>query len=132
MGAGVATAAAAVLAGGAPGARAPEIAAEVCELSHADRATTRAVRCMGCHDGSAAPGVAFRMRAGDTPGFDHPVDVDYASAAARDRRLRPRPDAGVVLVDGLISCTTCHDGRSREPFHVVVTRQELCISCHEM
>lgn len=126
-GAALAAAAAAVLGGAAP-----DVAREVCELPQADRATTRAARCMACHDGSAGAGVQFRMRAGSTPGFDHPVEVDYASAAARNRGLRPAPGPGTVLVDGRISCTTCHDGRSALRASLARPQPELCLSCHDL
>lgn len=121
-----------VLAGAASGGDVA-VPTGVCELGRADRGRTPAVRCMGCHDGSAGPGVEFRMRAGG-PGFDHPVDVDYGSAALRDPRLvagaqLPRE---LVLVDGRVACTTCHDGASTERAHVVRSKQELCITCHRM
>jgi predicted CXXCH cytochrome family protein len=105
-----------------------------CELRTADRAATPAAACLACHDGSVGTGVSFQMRAMNRPGFDHPVDVDYARAALRDRRLLPPallpPD--VVLVNGRVACTTCHDGGGTERGHTVRGREDLCRSCHQM
>jgi hypothetical protein len=45
----------------------------------------------------------------------HVFDVDYASAAAGNPMLRPADEVvrrGVLLPDGQVRCTTCHDARS--------------------
>jgi predicted CXXCH cytochrome family protein len=117
-----------------PRVRAEELGG-TCALAGADRARTPAASCMACHDGSAAQGISFQMRsATGAVVLDHPVDVDYASAALRDRRLvspamLPRE---LVLVGGRVACTTCHDGASRERAHTVRVRADLCTSCHRM
>src|SRR5512140_146453 len=53
-----------------------------CELVMANRATASSMRCAGCHDGSI--GASIELRTGtDRDGMSHPVEVDYARAAAR-------------------------------------------------
>lgn len=120
--------------GSAGGPLRPEVELKVCELRNADRARTSTRSCIACHDGSVGPGAGFEMRAGNQPGLDHPVDVPYAEAAARDPRLAPAsalpPD--VILVNGRVACTTCHDGASTERGHAVRGQPELCTSCHRM
>lgn len=98
-----------------------------CALDGTDRATTPVRACTGCH---GPHGVGFALAA------THPVDVDYAAAAAAstgDRALRtastlPRD---LVLVDGVVTCTTCHDARSRLPFRLARSgARALCVACH--
>lgn len=128
-----------VLVGAAVTARAAEhegaaVGESVCELQGAARARTPSTACMACHDGAAGPGVSFVMRAGNQPGFDHPVEIDYAQASARDPRLVPPSGLPpeLVLVQGRLACTTCHDGASSEPRRVAGRAMDLCTSCHRM
>lgn len=98
-----------------------------CALDGADRATTRVAACTGCH---GPHGVGFALAA------THPVDVDYAAAAAGssgERALRPasKVPRDLVLVDGAVTCTTCHDARSRLPFRLARSgARALCVACH--
>lgn len=130
-----AAAAAVALLGGAVVAGASTPGASACELGAAAREATPSTACMACHDGAAGPGVSFQMSpAGGRPGFDHPVEIDYAAASARDHRLVPPgelPDE-LVLVGGKVACTTCHDGRSEEPGRVAGRLVALCTACHRM
>ena len=54
----------------------------------------------------------------------HPVQVDYAAAAARAPDLyRPLDEAirrGVFLPDGQIKCLTCHDPGSRWKYKIAL------------
>ena len=124
--------AAAALAASAAARALPE--GEMCELGRADRSRATARDCMQCHDGSAGPGVGFRM-GGDRSGMGHPVDVDYPSfAAPHAGQYQPaaRLPREVVLVGGrTIQCTTCHDGASNGPKRVVKVR-DLCLACHNL
>ena len=74
-----------------------------CALLLAGSDTLPTTDCVNCH----------RSAMGS---HSHPVDTDYAYASSRPRSgLRPMADVvkrGLLLVDGKISCTTCHDSRS--------------------
>lgn len=79
--------------------------AESCALATASPARSTSADCLGCH--------SQREHA------SHPVEVDYAQAQrgggmmARD--LRPVAELqrrGVRLVNGKVTCLTCHDARS--------------------
>jgi hypothetical protein len=88
---------------------------------------------MACHDGTAGASVGFVARPGGL-GVSHPVGVDYAAAVARQPgRYATAADLppDVPLVAGKVECTTCHDGASREPDHVV-RGNGLCTACHRL
>ena len=124
--------------------RAPTPMPEVCELPNAMPGRTPTRSCMGCHDGTigSLADVTFPSTlegfpsAPLAPGSNsHPVDVDYAAAAQR------RPDSftpvaalprEVLLLDGKITCVTCHHPDSPERFRVALSmdRSALCFSCH--
>jgi hypothetical protein len=76
-----------------------------CGLLAADGGSGDSKGCLACH-AESAHGI-------------HPVEVDYAAAEARRfRRSGFRPVAevvarGVRLVDGKVTCVTCHSGTSR-------------------
>jgi hypothetical protein len=101
-------------------------AEETCLLRFARRSTTPASRCLACHDGSAARPFDHLSNG------SHPVGVSYDAGSARIALLRPRAmlPAQVVLVDGEVACTTCHDGRSATPHRVALSVGELCTACH--
>jgi hypothetical protein len=76
-------------------------------------------RLTGVEDPSSETCLRCHGSGGALPGSNHPVDMDYESAAARSRgsmlALRPIAEVvarGVFLPDGQIRCVTCHDGRS--------------------
>jgi predicted CXXCH cytochrome family protein len=117
----------------APGSAPP--AESLCELQQADRARAGARGCLACHDGSIASGQMARAHEGGSGA--HPVDVDYHLSHAR------RPDAfhapaalpaNLRLVDGKVTCTTCHDGSSSERGKPAVTMRgsAMCFSCHDV
>jgi predicted CXXCH cytochrome family protein len=97
---------------------------DTCLLRWARRSTTPATRCLTCHDGSAARPFDHLSNG------SHPVGVAYD--ASRVPLLRPRAalPAQVVLVNGEVACTSCHDGRSATPHRVAMTVGDLCIACH--
>jgi hypothetical protein len=76
-----------------------------CGLLAAGGGSVDSKSCLGCH-AESAHGI-------------HPIEVDYAAAEARRfRRSGFRPMAevvarGVRLVDGKVTCVTCHSGTSR-------------------
>jgi predicted CXXCH cytochrome family protein len=112
-----------------------------CELARVDRARTTSQACMTCHDGSTGPGVGWVTSGGTgssgqqrMPVPSHPVGIAYAPVALErpgklvaPSRLPPE----LVLVNGRIECTTCHDARATAPDHVVRT-PGLCLSCHTL
>jgi len=110
----------------------PEDRDEVCELARVDRARTPSLRCVACHDGSS--GMAVTIGPAGAGHGDHPVEVDYAAVAARQPGryvpLTQLPE-DVPLVDGKVTCTSCHDGASRHPGRVV-RAGSLCQSCHDL
>ncbi len=71
-----------------------------CGLSKPGAERAPAAECMRCH--------ALHRT--------HPVELDYAAAAAREPRDYATAEevvrAGVFLLDGQVRCVTCHDQRS--------------------
>lgn len=104
-----------------------------CELARVDRAKATARACMSCHDGSAGPLVELE-RSPDGHGTSHPVEVDYATAAA-SHPDQYQPVAGIPaeipLVRGKVECTSCHDPAAPGPGHVAKVR-DLCLACHRL
>lgn len=107
---------------------------EVCTLARIDRARTPSSYCLGCHDGTIAPSVTrFSEIRHDR---SHPVGTDYAAIQATGfGALRPPAelDPALVLVDGKLECTTCHDGDAPSPSHTALpmNRSAMCLGCHD-
>ncbi|MDH4163676.1 MAG: cytochrome c3 family protein [Nitrospirota bacterium] len=99
--------------------------------------------CLSCHDGSiGAPATvrigSFRhgIRTGDTAQeLSHPVGVSYRRAMLRRGGLRPPEtlDRRIRLVNGKVSCASCHNMFSREARLLTVAnnRSGLCLECHD-
>ena len=110
-----------------------------CELGHVDRSRVRSEFCIGCHDGTVAPGIE-RHRTyldGRGPAGSHPVDVNFSFARLRsERRLRFASELppNLVLKQGVVTCATCHDGESKLPSHLAMDNREsqMCFACHGM
>jgi hypothetical protein len=85
--------------------------------THTVKLDRLSLHCMQCHNGST-PGKRVSIKAADTPmrfeGFrslDHPVGMFYDEHASRNpHRFRPTfsLDRSVRLVDGKVSCISCH------------------------
>jgi predicted CXXCH cytochrome family protein len=122
----LALSAAAALAAGAG----PAAGADPCALATADRLQATSRDCLACHDGS----VASAPVGGSARGGHHPIDLDYARAAASNPRLATlfEVSRSLVLPSGQVSCVTCHDGASTQPMHTALTmdRSRLCTGCH--
>lgn len=97
--------------------------------------------CLGCHEGSVGPAAGYSL--GGQKGLDfrgtnfsHPIGLNYASAAARDRKLRSPDDlpSFIGLVDGKLGCSSCHSPFSHQPNMLVESneRSALCFECHLM
>lgn len=127
-----------VAAAGSPmprrGGPAPAGRETVCELERVDRGTTTAQSCLACHHGDIGPGAMFLMAPPGQQGVEHPVEVDYRQSFLHRPGQYAAPESlppDVPLVNGKVSCTSCHDPRSPEQNHV--TRPEsLCIACHRL
>lgn len=114
-----------------------------CALGRVNRAQMDSRTCLGCHDGTSAPGVAYQRphevgrSLASAMHTAHPVDVDYELAASqKPGSLHPvgiLPES-LVLPQGKVSCVTCHDGASREKHRVSVSmsRSRLCAACHDV
>ena len=102
--------------------------------------------CLGCHDGVTAPdvyssahAVAVTDQLADsrlaTVGLrSHPVGVKYPVASEDYRSLAAVEEAGLLLPDGRIQCTTCHDAHNthRHPGMLRISneRSRVCLTCH--
>jgi predicted CXXCH cytochrome family protein len=96
------------------------------------------IYCLDCH-GDGEPGGSDQI---DTLapesshelgglGRSHPVDVKYPSGA---NGYRPIGDLGgkITLVNGRVTCLTCHSASSDRSLLLPTKAGELCIACHEM
>lgn len=82
------------------------------------RSMTPSSYCISCHDGSSMP-----IRVSDThPLGVHPVGYGF----------RLKLSEAIVLVDGAVACTSCHDGKSKLPHMLAMTQtgSTLCLGCH--
>jgi predicted CXXCH cytochrome family protein len=100
-------------------------------------------RCLECHDGVSASealnptGPARGTGMGDVA-TNHPVGVQYPSAARRGSGTRYRPASllprEVQLPGGAVSCVSCHNLYAPGKNHLTVPIEgsELCFTCHDM
>ncbi len=97
--------------------------------------------CLTCHDGSVAKlsviGVGIWTHSGDFIGYDsglHPIGVDYEEARRRSGGLRPSStlDSRIRLVQGKVSCVSCHNPYSEKEQLLVMENRgsRLCLECH--
>jgi predicted CXXCH cytochrome family protein len=100
-------------------------------------------RCLECHDGVSASEALNMTGAARGAGLadvatNHPIGVQYPSAAPRGTATRYRPASllpkEVQLPGGAVSCVSCHNlyapGKSR--LTVPIEGSELCFTCHDM
>lgn len=97
--------------------------------------------CLNCHDGINAKSVQHRMSDGNanrTKSIEtiigaHPVGMDY-DRFSRGRKYvtADRLPADMVLMDGKVTCVTCHNllGSTSKYLAVDNTSSRLCFSCH--
>lgn len=102
------------------------VASSLCALPSVERAKAKSAECMTCHDGSNP--AAFEVR----HEVSHRMDFDYAElrAASQDPDLVPAPP--LVLPEGKVTCTTCHDAKPALKGWLALPNKELCLSCHRM
>lgn len=106
----------------------------LCELPKVDRELAHSRTCLACHDGSIA--TAVHQLGPDSASSSHPVEVDYRRAAAQtSRRLTPvnQLSTRLVLADGMVTCTTCHDPKSNRADHLAMPMEgsAMCLACHK-
>ncbi len=104
--------------------------------------------CLGCHDGITArdvyssphavsiTGRSLGLNSGAIPPRSHPVGVSYPANAERYESAVSVEAAGLLLPDGRIQCTTCHDAhnthRHRGMLRIPNDRSRLCLTCHRL
>lgn len=78
--------------------------------------------CLECHD--------------DMQEHSHPVMIPYPPATTADEDKYPSVSevikSGIKIVDGKVTCITCHDLSNPEPMHPVkgMENSKLCLVCH--
>ena len=99
--------------------------------------------CLSCHDGSL--GSANDVNSGSwkhgvrmspfDPEGSHPIGVNYARAMRKHGGLRPvsQLNPAIKLIDGKVSCRSCHDMYATTYKKLVVTMSgsRLCFECHD-
>lgn len=102
--------------------------------------------CLGCHDGVTAPDVYSSPHAVTVAGQlgnsrlgtrglrSHPVGVRYPRPGEDYNPAAAVEAAGLLLPDGRIQCTTCHNAHNTQR-HPGMTRisnegSRLCLTCH--
>ncbi|HVP11377.1 MAG TPA: cytochrome c3 family protein [Phycisphaerae bacterium] len=104
--------------------------------------------CLGCHDGVTAPDVYSSQHAISVSGQlgnsrlglrgvrSHPVGIRYPKVADDYNPPSAVEAAGLLLPDGRIQCTTCHDAhnthRIRGMLKISNDRSRLCLTCHHI
>jgi len=95
--------------------------------------------CLDCHaDEGPGPGISFELAAGGGTALynRHPVAVRYPDGYMSNSVLRPRHDLPdvILLVEGRISCISCHNLYRSTPGKLVADNSlsGLCLSCHRV
>ncbi|MBT0652416.1 cytochrome c3 family protein [Geomobilimonas luticola] len=99
--------------------------------------------CLGCHDEkgvvvNGGPGLPAGVVNAEMAKMssNHPIGMDYEAASLLKKNLHSAAELpqNMVLVEGKLSCITCHDPLNRESKHLAVgsNRSILCFACHNM
>jgi predicted CXXCH cytochrome family protein len=99
--------------------------------------------CLSCHDGNSASNV--RSNVINKPdkksimkmmSAKHPIGMDYEKYSESNKNLKSLDEMGqnVNLVEGRVSCITCHDPHSPGQNHLTITKTgiDLCSACHNI
>jgi len=102
--------------------------------------------CLGCHDGEMASDVYSSVHAvvatdqmansrlGVAGLRSHPVGVVYPVAGEGFQPRSAVENAGLLLPDGRIQCTTCHDAHNTHGYtgmlRISNERSRVCLTCH--
>jgi len=99
------------------------------------------MECITCHDGTLAGSIHYKVSSMDqgegrsvgSINGSHPVGTDYSRYISK-REYVPSYNLprNMILMNGKISCVTCHDMLSRNQAYLVVdmTSSNLCFACH--
>ena len=76
--------------------------------------------CLSCHDGVTASDSPIGRRPAhgkglSSPGANHPIGVSYSRVSLRNQREyvpEAALDPAIRLVDGVVSCVSCHERKS--------------------
>lgn len=93
--------------------------------------------CLGCHDGKVGPArqvqvVTNSESAGGCEGVPqyHPIGATYPDGSAEFASANMLA-SGMHIVDGRVTCVTCHDCEAYDHELVVNNRYSaLCLTCH--
>src|SRR6185369_18039855 len=97
--------------------------------------------CLSCHDGKSASNVrpAFKSNPGRKGimtiiSGKHPIGMDYQKHSESNQNLKSLDDMSqnLTLVEGRVSCITCHDPLNPEKYNLRITSSniDLCFACH--
>ena len=100
--------------------------------------------CLSCHDGKTASNVSPRFK--NTPekksvmlmiSGKHSIGMDYEQySVTQSSNLKSLDEMSrdLTLVDGRVSCITCHDPLIAGRYHLRITSTggDLCSSCHKV
>ena len=115
-------------------------------LDNAGPIDSVSAECLSCHDGSM--GKAAPVKAGLWQHSDplmglgpqsytgvHPVGIDYEESRMDHDDLKPSSmiPKKIKLVNGKVSCISCHDPYSNNRAQLISTNRngELCLGCHD-
>ncbi len=87
--------------------------------------------CLSCHDESLAGNITF-CTVKCTVLSSHSILKDYPPAKNSDLYAPVDMVAaqGIKIVNGKVTCISCHDLKNPRKFHLVVEHPELCVICH--
>lgn len=104
--------------------------------------------CLGCHDGVTAPDVYSsphaisvssqlgNSRLGTAGLRSHPIGIKYPSSSEEYHSPAAVEAAGLMLPEGRIQCTTCHDAhnthRHAGMLRISNERSRMCLTCHRL
>lgn len=93
-----------------------------------------AASCLRCHDGSTAQGISTCIGIRCEFASSHPVNRDYPPVGNRNKFVSAEEikAAGVVLINGQVTCVSCHELTNPDRFHLIKDNRNsnLCIQCH--
>ncbi|WP_243370950.1 hypothetical protein [Geotalea sp. SG265] len=89
--------------------------------------------CLACHDGSTASPITSCLRGQCPLDGPHPIEVPYPPAGHEGEYV-PVVDGSVRLLNGLVTCISCHNLENPQQGHPIVdlATTNLCLKCHLM
>lgn len=118
---------------GSPHARGPEVV----HFGEMLQTESWAPACLACHDGTIAKGVNYQLFKSSSMGSlgSHPTEVPYPAEWSGHTDFAPTTEitqAGLRLLDGKVTCTTCHNLSLPVKYYlpVTMTGSALCLACH--